>query len=321
MAGILTITMSPTIDISASTRNVVPIHKLSCSGVRRDPGGGGINVARVVRRFGMECRALYPTGGYTGDFLRALMDKEGVESLHVTIAADTRESFTLFEESSEQEYRFVLPGPELREEEWQCCLDRLAALPHRPAYLVASGSLPPGVPDDFYARVARIAELLGARLVVDSSGAALKAALDAGIYLVKPNLRELRELTGESLELQSEWEDAATALISAGKSEIVALTLGEDGAFLVSPMGCLRATGLQVDIHSAVGAGDSFLAAMVWQLSLGRSLECAFRYGVAAGTAALGTPGTELCRIQDVERLYGEVRVEPVACTGRRNSL
>jgi len=312
MTSVVTVTFSPTIDISASTESVRPERKLRCRNERRDPGGGGINVARVVTRLGGECRAIYPMGGSPGTLLHRLLDQEGIISRAVECTADTRESFTVLEEGTGDQYRFILPAGTLSEREWNACLERLSGLAELPAYVVVSGSLPPGVPAGIYGRVARIATALGARMVVDSSGPALAEALNAGVFLVKPNLRELSELSGRALAKAGDWERAALDLVQAGKTEVVALTLGEKGAFLASRTLRLRAAPVEVEVASAVGAGDSFLAGMVWRLSEGDGPEAAFRFAVAAGTAALLTPGTELCRKDDVERLLPQVRISPV---------
>jgi 6-phosphofructokinase 2 len=155
--------------------------------------GGGINVARVVRRLGGNSQALYTAGGAAGRLLHRLLEEEGVTSILVEVGADTRESFTVLDESNGDQFRFVLPGDALTNEEWRACLDQLLHLPQPPTYIVASGkSLPPGVPEDFYARIARVARSLDAHLVVDTAGPALAAALEEGVHLVKPNLRELR---------------------------------------------------------------------------------------------------------------------------------
>ena len=308
---IITVTMNPTIDISASTPRVEPVRKLRCRNDKRDPGGGGINVARVASRLGAECRAIYPAGGSSGALLGRLLGREGVASLPVEVAGDTRESFTVLDEGRGEQYRFLLPGCPLEEAEWQACLDRVAAEPAQGGILVASGSLPPGVPADFGGRLAAIAAAEGARFAVDTSGDALQAALEHGVYLAKPNLGELRRLVGRPLEEAAEWEAAARELVAQGRAEVIALTLGERGAFLAARGLALRAAPLPVKLVSAVGAGDSFLAAMLWRLTLGKGLEDAFRYGVAAGSAALLTPGTELCRPDDVERLCREVRPRP----------
>lgn len=311
MGGIVTLTINPAVDISTEADRIEPTSKLRCDSPRYDAGGGGINVARVVHRLDGTCRALYPAGGNLGDLLRHLLDKEGVASIAVPVAIETRISFSALDRASRQQYRFVLPGLALAESEWQACLDELAALRPAPAWVVASGSLPPGVPTDFFARVARVAMTLGARLVLDTSGPALAAALGSGVYLMKPNLRELAELTQQALRSEADWREAAAALVRQGKAQAIALTLGHQGGLLATQNACLRAPVLDVEVVSAIGAGDSFLAAMVWRLEAGDSMESAFRWGMAAGTAALITPATELCRKADVERLHRQVQLTP----------
>lgn len=317
MTSIVTLTMNPAVDLAADTDRVEPERKLRCSAPRRDAGGGGINVARVLRRFGRDSTALYPAGGVTGDILHGLLEREGVGSVPVPIAGETRENVTISEPGTGAQYRFVLPGPELTENECRASLDRLAELAG-PGFVVASGSLPPGVPPALCREVVSIAAGQGARAVVDSSGGALAAALEEGVFLVKPNLRELSDLTGRTLETESEWAGAAADLVERGAAEVVALSLGHRGAMLVSRDLRLYAPAISIEPVSAVGAGDSFVAAMVWQLDAGADLARAFAYGVAAGTAALLTPGTELCRPEDVERLSREVRLQEIGPAAAR---
>lgn len=309
-AAILTVTPNPSVDLSTSTERITPEHKLRCGEVHRDPGGGGVNVARVLKRLGADCRALFPAGGLLGQLLQRLLEKEGVLAEALGIAEETRESFTVLERSSGREYRFVLAGPRLERHEWQACLDRAVSLAARDGYCVASGSLPSGVPEDFYARLARAVRERGSRMVLDTSGPPLAAALEEGVYLAKPNLRELRELTGEALEAEGDWAAAARRLVDSGKTEVVALSLGHRGALLAAQDATLRAPALKVEIASTVGAGDSFLAAMVWRLACGATLEEAFRYGIAGGTAALLSPGTSLAGKADIERLAGLVQLQ-----------
>ena len=307
--AIVTLTLNPSIDISTVTDKVTTEHKLRCDHTREHPGGGGVNVARVLTRFGANCIAIHTAGGVRGQLLQQLLEQDGVASMPVEIAGQTRESFTVTERVGGGEYRFVLAGPELTPAEWQACIDRIASLPQSAAYIVASGSLPAGVPDDFYARVARAARERGSRMVLDASGPALAAALSEGVYLVKPNLRELREYTGQPLESESEWVRAAQALVEAGSAEVVALSLGHRGALLVASGLLLRAPAIPVQIASTVGAGDSFVAAMVSRLARGGSLEEAFRYGIAGGTAALLASGTSLAHPEDTERLAAMVEL------------
>ena len=213
--------------------------------------------------------------------------------------------------SSGHDYRFVLPGPALTAREWQACLDFVSALNLPPRYLVASGGLPPGVPDDFYVRLARLARARSSLVVLDTSGPALAAALAEGVYLVKPSLRELRELTGRPLSTELQWREAAQQIIQDGQAQIVALSLGEEGALLVTADKVLRARSVPVKVESTIGAGDSFVGGLIWALNRHADLEQAFRYGMAAGAAALLTAGTALCQAADVERLHSEVLVTP----------
>lgn len=312
MSRILTVTPNPALDVSTSTAEIRDTSKIRCAPARFDPGGGGINVARVVHRLGGECLALYPAGGATGARLRRLLDEEGVPSQSIEIAGDTRESFSVRERSTGRDFRFVLPGPELAPGEWQACLDAVAAHAASASHVVASGSLPPGAPVDFHARVARAARAAGSRAVVDASGPALAAALDEGVHLVKPSLRELRELTGEPLTSEADRLAAARRLVREGRAEVVALSLGAEGALLVTAGFALRAPPVQVEVGTTIGAGDSFVAGLVFALDRGEPLAEAFRTGMAAGAAALLRDGTTLCRAEDVARLRGLVTIEPV---------
>jgi 6-phosphofructokinase 2 len=310
MTDIVTMTPNPAVDLSTAVEKIVPVYKLRGTSLRRDPGGGGINVARVVKRLGGDVSAIYPVGGATGDLLRRLLDKEGVASRTFAISEETREDFFVNEISTGQPYRFILPGPRLNEGEWRDCLGLLSALETSPRFVVASGSLPGGVPDDFYARVARIAKQRGAMMIVDTSGPALAAAVAEGVDLIKPNLREMRELVGQEPSDANEWEAAARSLVRSGKVTVVALTMGHLGAVLVTADRVLRARPLAITPVGAVGAGDSFLGALTWRLATGADTGESFRQAVAAGAAALLNPGTELCLPGDVNRLAEVVIIE-----------
>ncbi len=312
MPDIVTLTINPAIDIFVNVDHVEPTRKLRCSAPKRDPGGGGINVARVAHRLGSDVAAIYPIGGAIGKLLHRLMEREGIDSLVTPSHVETRENFTAYEKETGDQYRFVLPGSALHRAEWEACLDKLASLPAKPKFVVASGSVPPGVPEDFFARVVRHAKRLGAKTVIDTSGAALKAALDEGVTLIKPNLAELIELVGAPLDSDADRIAACRKLAADGRAQAVALTLGEHGALLVTATQAWRAQPMAIEVLSAVGAGDSFLGGMVSALASGKALEQAFRVAVAAGSAAVLSPGTELCREQDVTRLLAEVAISEV---------
>jgi 6-phosphofructokinase 2 len=306
---IVTITINPAIDIFVNVGHVESARKLRCSAPKRDPGGGGINVARVAHRLGSDVAAIYPTGGAIGKLLQRLVEREGIASIVTPSHVETRENFTAYEQDSGEQYRFVLPGSALHRVEWQACLDQLASLPHKPKFVVASGSVPPGVPEDFFARVAKHAKALGAKTVIDTWGAALQAALDEGVTLIKPNLVELSDFVGAALANDKDRIAACRKLAANGRAEMVALTLGEDGALLVTADHVWRAQPMAIDVVSTVGAGDSFLGGMVAALAAGQSMEAAFRVAVAAASAAVRSPGTELCREADVKRLLPQVKI------------
>jgi 6-phosphofructokinase 2 len=306
MKRIVTLTLNPAIDGAAEAEDVRPIHKIRTWAERYDPGGGGINVARVITELGGSALAIYLSGGATGPILDQLVQAAGIESRRIPIGGHTRVSHTVHERSTGLEYRFVPEGPTLAADEWQGCVSALEEIDCD--YLVASGSLPRGVPSDFYVRVGYIARQKGARLVLDTSGGALREATRQGVFLIKPSLGELESLIGRTLPDPEDQDAAVQDLIASGAAEIVALTLGRDGAALAIRGKCIRIPGAKVVPKSAVGAGDSFLAAMTLGLAEGRPTEVAFALGMAAGTATVMTAGTELCRRADVERIYDAIK-------------
>lgn len=315
MPALITLTLNPALDLATTTDLVAPTHKLRCGPVQRFAGGGGINVARVLHRLGADVCAWALAGGAAGAQVQQLLADEGVPTRLQRIAGDTRENFSVVESSTGKEFRFVLPGPTLQASEWQACLDALATHTPPPRWLIASGSLPPGTPDDFYAQLARAVSGLGVRVAVDTSGPPLAAALQAGVALVKPSLRELRDLLQQPLEQAADWCTAAQSLVRSGTAEIVALSVGEQGAVLATREGVWQTPALNVPANTGTtGAGDCFLAALVWALDRGDSPAEALRWGVAAGAAALLHPGTTLAQADDVQRLVRSVPA-PMAFT------
>jgi 6-phosphofructokinase 2 len=308
MTSIVTLTMNPCIDKSAGVSNVAPERKLRCGEPRYEPGGGGINVSRAIHKLGGESTALYLAGGPLGNMLQQLLEEEGIRHRATTIHGLTRENLMVYEESSGQQFRFGMPGPPVAEEEWRKCLETLSSLDPVPEYMVASGSLPPGVPSDFYRRVAKLAGDAGIRLIVDSSGEPFRQALKEGVFLIKPNLRELRDLSEKQLEDETHQVAVAQRLVEEGQCSAVMVSLGAAGALMVLEDGCERVRAPTVSIKSKVGAGDSMVAGITLALDRGRSLGDAVRFGVASGAAAVMTPGTELCRREDAEKLYQELK-------------
>lgn len=228
-----------------------------------------MNVSRAIHRLGGDSLALYASGGLHGQLLHHMLEQEGVKHQEIPISGQTRENLIVVEESTGQQFRFDMPGPRFIEGDWKQCLEQLMALPDKPTYLVASGSLPPGCPADFYSRVIEIVKPWNARVIVDTSGEPLQLAADAGVYLLKPNARELEELSGRTITGDEEVKAAALQLIEEGRTEVVVVSLGGDGALLITGDGCEHLRAPEVPVLSVVGAGDSLVAGLVYSLERG----------------------------------------------------
>lgn len=310
MKTILTLTMNSTIDVSTGIAHVVPERKLRCRVPRHEAGGGGINVARAIRKLGDQSTALYTAGGPPGEILKKILSDEQLEHQPLSIAGWTRESVIVREDSSDRQFRFGMPGPEVQEKEWRHALDAVRNHDPFPDFVALSGSLPPGVPADFCARIAAIVRDRGSRLLLDTSGEPLRIAVDQGVFLIKPNRREFGQLVGQDLDSEEQQNEAATDLVKSGKVRALVLSLGAAGVLAVDAQGLERIHPPSVKFRSAIGAGDSMLAGIVVGLARGLSWHDTLRLGVAAGTAAVMTPGTELCRREDAERLYRQLKTD-----------
>lgn len=301
---IVTITMNPAVDKSTTIEQLVPDKKLRCSELQMDAGGGGINVSKGINELGGKSTALFPAGGPNGETLKRLLSEKGIDCAVIAIKAETRETFMVTQLSGNKQYRFVMPGHEPDAGTTERCLSQLASMDPFPSIVVASGSLPPGVPEDFYAQVARTVKTKGGKLIVDTSGAALKAAVKEGVFLLKPNLGELASLTGTDYLQEDDILPAARQLITAGSCEIVVVSMGASGAMLVSRDFHGTAPAPDVKKQSTSGAGDSMVAGMTWMLEQGKPLPEILRFGIACGSAATMNPGTQLFRKKDVMQLF-----------------
>ncbi len=305
MKRIYTLTLNPAVDKSTSIAQVIAEKKLRCAEPAFEPGGGGINVSRAIRKLGGDTVAVYLKGGPIGTLMYELLEKEKINQVALEIEGWTRENFIVVEKENNRQFRFGMPGPELKEKEWQGCLERIADPSLKIDYLVASGSMPTGVPVDFYARLSRKARQNDTRLVVDTSGDALKAAVEEGVYLLKPNINELGQLVEQKLSNIEEQEAAIEEVIRTKKIEVLIVSLGAAGAILASKDGGIHHVAApSVEKRSTVGAGDSMVAGIIYTISQGKSLQEALQYGVACGTAATMNSGTELCKPEDVARLF-----------------
>lgn len=300
---VVTLTLNPALDKSTFVDKIVADKKLRCDKPRFQPGGGGVNVSRAMRQLGHDSLAIYAAGGPEGMLFSELLKESGIIQDVITIKDRTRENFMVVNTSTNEQFRFGMPGPTLEKEEYELVRKKVEMLPESTEYFVASGSLPLGVPADFYAELASITKKKGIRFVCDTSGDALEAALEEGIYLIKPNVSELYQLLKMKNRYGHETAELASELIAQGKSEMVAVSLGSKGAMLVDDQGYRHAIPPSLEVRSTIGAGDSMVAGMMIGLMHGKSKEDVIKMGVSAGSAATMNSGTDLSQKEDYDYL------------------
>ena len=307
MKSIITLTMNPSVDLSLTTPIVTNENKLRCSNNRYDPGGGGINVTRAIHKLGGNSKAFYPAGGQIGDLLEELLKKEKINQVRFTIKESTRLNIHIIEETSDKQYRFNTSGAPLDEHECQHILTTMREFIPSPEFIVASGSLPPGVPTDFYQRIAKLSKEINCKFILDTTSEPLKYALKEGVYLIKPNLNEFQQLIGEAVKNKEKIFDTAQQIIQSNKCTYIVISLGSDGVLLITKDKCKHIPNPNVIIRSRVGAGDCMVGGITLMLSKEKSIEEAVIFGISAGSAAVITPGTELCRREDTERIHSSM--------------
>lgn len=304
MKHILTITLNPTVDKSTAIDHLVPEKKMRCEQPKFEPGGGGINVSRALRRLGLDSLAMFPAGGRTGKLLQELLEKEKVNRQAVEVSAETRENFIVVASASNQQYRFGMPGIEIPISEQEELFASFETLNPFPEIIVISGSLPPGMLPDYLIRLVKKGKEKGARVIVDTSEAALKHVVKEGVFLLKPNLGELGRLIGKDALDNDSADEAAQELIRAGGAEVIVVSMGAQGAYLVTKDRKEHINAPTVKKLSTVGAGDCMVAGMVSVLAQGGTYSEMVRMGVACGSAATMNSGTQLFKKEDAHKLY-----------------
>ena len=301
---IVTLTLNPALDKSTEVERLIPEKKMRCSEMKVEAGGGGINISKAVKILGGETMAILPSGGINGKQICGILENSGIPFRAIGIDGDTRENFVVRELSTNKQFRFVMPGPALESKDLDQCISIIEGLPSSTTFLILSGSLPPGVPEDFPSQIALIAKNKGIKFIIDTSGEPLKKALRKGVYLIKPNLTELGSLVGKNWLEIPEIEEAAKQVLAQSNCDVIISSMGPAGALLMTREGHKQINAPAVKKLSTVGAGDSMLAGIAFKLESGASIMEAVRFGVACGTAATMNKGTSLFKKQDVETLY-----------------
>ena len=302
MSSIITITLNPAIDKNYNVDQLVPEHKLRCANPVIDAGGGGINVSKGLKELGAHSLAVYFAGGRNGEHLQEMLENDKLNCHPIFIDGETRESLVIHEQSSGKEFRIVVEGPQIPLEK----LDEVvtAVVNANPEYVVCSGSLPKGLPDNTYAHLAKKLKNKNRRIILDTSGEALKLALEEGVFLFKPNLQELSNLSGTPMLEEKDIPSTAQKLISEGRCEVVVVSMSSKGAMLVTKNAHQHFQTPKVEQRSTVGAGDSMVSGMIWALATNKSYEEMTAWGVACGSAATMNEGSKLFNRSDAEELY-----------------
>jgi 6-phosphofructokinase 2 len=299
---IVTLTVSPALDKSAHFSGLVPEQKIRCQTPLFDAGGGGINVSKAISRLEGKSLAIITSGGSTGEMLKDLLKEESISFEAIETRSGTRENFVAVDDNTNSQFRFVFPSPPVTSSEKDKIISTIQELEFK--YLIVSGGLSEGMSVDFYKQIAEMAKTSNSKLIIDTSGEPLRKALEAGVYMIKPNVGELAKLVGvKHLEME-EVNEAAKEIISKGGAEIVVVSLGPQGAVLVTKDSYDYVPAPNVAKKSTVGAGDSMVGSMVWALAQNKPLKEVLRWGVACGSAATMNEGTQLFKLEDAKRLF-----------------
>jgi 6-phosphofructokinase 2 len=306
---IATVTLNPSLDKTVTVEELVVDEANRWTSLRRDAGGKGINVSRVIHELGGETIAYGFIGGFDGETLKHLLRQQGVPFDLTSIKREIRSNFIITDLKTCRQTRIDAPGPHISKNELRKLIDKITRMKIKPDFLVLAGSVPPGVPADIYRQLIEKAKESGIKTVLDSDNTWLKEGIKAKPNVIKPNVHEAEELRELKLKDERAIIEAVQALVSKG-IEVATISRGKDGLIVATKEKVLKLTSPQVEVRSTVGAGDSAIAGLVLKLSQGVGIEEASKWAAAAGTAATLTPGTELCSREDVERLFPQIKVE-----------
>lgn len=300
---ITTLTLNPALDKNAKVDGIIAGSKLRCHSIMYQPGGGGINVSRMLQRLGLDSQCLFPSGGDTGAYLSKLLMKEKVSINTIPIKNWTRENLAVVDTKTNLQYRFGMPGNKLSKRELNAIKKTISRNLQNNDFLVLSGSLATNLPPDFYLKLIQEFSCKKTRIVIDTSGIYLKKALDHPVYLIKPNQRELAQLAGKDFLTNIEQEDFAQALVKKGKAQYVVVSLGAKGAFLACKEGLFYQSTPSVLVKSTIGAGDSMVGGLIYGIHKQYSPKEILKMGIACGVATTMSEGTKLATHKNIRKV------------------
>ncbi|WP_157831457.1 1-phosphofructokinase family hexose kinase [Confluentibacter flavum] len=307
--NIITLTINPALDKSAKVDGLIPEQKLQCHSIVYQPGGGGINVSRVLKRLDEKTHCIFTAGGDTGQNLNELLLKEGINPKTIYIKAWTRENLSIVDTKTNFQYRFGMPSNGLQNAELDDIKSTLDKYLNNGDILVLSGSLPQNVPTDYYATLIKHVSHKNIKIVIDTSGPALTEALKEKVFLVKPNQKELAQWADKEFLSSTEQEDFALEMVKSGKAEYVVVSLGARGAFMASKDGVVYQSTPSVSVKSTIGAGDSMVAGLIYGIKNDFLVKDILKWGVACGVATTINEGTNLASKSHVDNVLKMLKI------------
>lgn len=306
---IYTLTLNPAVDRELTVPAMEFDSVLRASGARVDFGGKGFNVSRLLKGLGASSTAVGFLGGRAGELLQDGLQSLGIGTDFVWVPEETRTNVSIVTESHDHYIKVNEKGPLVDETKQKELLDKIDSLAKRGDWWVLAGSLPPGVGDDFYARIVNILVKHEAQAILDTSGESLRLGCAEKPYLLKPNAEEAHALTGLPMDTPAEIAVAAAKTRELGAQNVV-ISMGKSGALLHTAEGTWLTHSPKIKEKNPIGAGDSMVGGLVWALTQGIALKEALGWGVASGAATASLPGTEVGSRPFIEELFSQVRYE-----------
>ncbi|MCG1037064.1 1-phosphofructokinase family hexose kinase [Polaribacter sargassicola] len=300
---VVTLTINPALDKSAQVEEMTPFDKLECNNITYHPGGGGINISRVLHRLGIESNCLFPYGGKTGEHLVELLQEQNISVLATPISILTRENFAVFDIKTGLQFRFGMPTEPFLEKEMTQIEELINKSVTTNDILVISGSLPKGLPVNYYSKIIKNLNSKGVKVVVDTSGPVFNEVLENELYLIKPNQKELARLAGKESQTKEEQEAFALKMVTDKIAKYVVVSLGKDGAFIAHKNGIDYIAAPKITVKSTIGAGDSMVAGLIYGTVKGKDAKEMLRWGVACGVSATLSEGSDLAHIKNIEKV------------------
>lgn len=306
---IYTLTLNPAVDRELTVPAMQFDSVLRATSARVDFGGKGFNVSRLLEGLGAASTAVGFLGGRAGELLQDGLQSLGIGTDFVWVSEETRTNVSIVTEAHDHYIKVNEKGPLITEAKQKELLDKIDSLAKRGDWWVLAGSLPPGVLDDFYARIVNLLNQHEANAILDTSGESLRLGCAEKPYLLKPNAEEAQALTGLPMKTPSEIAVAATKICELGAQNVV-ISMGKAGALLHTADGTWLTHSPRIKEKNPIGAGDSMVGGLVWALTQGIELKVAMGWGVASGAATASLPGTEVGSRPLIEELFSQVQYE-----------